>query len=63
MYVASIRLDIHKEWMEYTKCNLIMCVSSFYPLYSDHMCFFNFYAKHSIRAKVFGPPIIVAHPP
>ena len=63
MYIASIHLDFHKEWLEYTKRNLIMCILTFYLLYSDHTCFFNFYAKQSIGAKAFGPPIIVAHPP
>ena len=31
MYVASIRLDFHWEWMEYTKRDLITRVSTFYP--------------------------------
>ena len=30
MYVASIRLDFHKEWMEYTEGNLITRVWIFY---------------------------------
>ena len=39
MYVASIRLDCHKEWIEYTEGNLITRVLTFYHSYSDHACF------------------------
>ena len=35
MYVASIRLDFHKEWMEYTEGNLITRVWTQGP---EEMC-------------------------
>ena len=39
MYEGSIPLDVHLEWMESTKRNLITRVSTFYPSLSEHASF------------------------
>ena len=41
--------------MEYTKRNLIMHISTFYPLYSDHMCFFKFMQSTALEQKRLDP--------
>ena len=50
MYVASIRLDFHQEWMECTERNLITPVLN--------ICHCETYTKHSVRAKAFWPSIV-----